>query len=826
MWWVLAVLALVAWFFAGLYRPKPRTNGQSATALPPRQPDRLITADAPVVAPPLRCKTQVAVRWLAPGEACTVHRFTIPSGMIYVGPIPRVRFGFDRSQAHIIDPYVQVDSRNPDLAGQNITYWPSYGEITPQARAGYLQWLAGGRRDPNAGISYVFLFFYGLEHRLFSERAWQDAPAILQEVEELLATYGGQGSFRGYATRFIDAVRLSTGAMPDDPPNEIPPRSYELPLSLQLGLSRQLTQGRLAGNWLLAWYVAHPESQLRTPATRCFAEFRQLFLQRFAEHYPQGLAVRIPAKKLKLFYRPASGTSQVALRGPGTGLPDPAALTAPVKVAANLAAECTTALDSYSRFLGRHPNKRNTLVATLLLPTELRGAAMSMLDDLRAKLQAATPTGIQESTVGALLAELGFDVAAGKKLSATDLNQLSLGLQSLGFGIEPDPRFGGKVAGANTSVLLFRARDGASIDPTRPAYVAARMLIEIAAVAATIDVENIAPGLGRVEAEIANLSELTDDERLRLYAYLASFRRTTPNPRQVLGKLSALAQSQRERIARVALGALLANRRIGADEVDFAEKLYKALALPAQQLYSDIHAATGGTVSRELPRVAAAEPPQRGTPIPQSPATTTLRTGGKPAPKPAAQPITLDPQRLAERRRAAEALREKLGRPAEEEPSSLTADRISPPTSRRVEPPPAAPAVDASALARIRQETDAVRVLLSDVFADSEEELSPQTNGASHDVDAASMVAPPTRFTGLDGNHAAVLDLIITRQGTISRRELEAEFTRLGMFFDGALETINDWAFSRFEELLIEEGDPCIVPRHLLEKLIEPPEAA
>lgn len=551
VWWVLAGL-IVAWL---LRRPKRPTNSPSATVLPTHQPERLIMTDTPVAPPsPQKRRAQVAILWLAPGEAYTIQRFTIPGGMIYVGPLPRARYGFDRGQAHIIDPDAPIDSRNPDFAGQSIPYWPSYSEITPQARAGYLQWLAGGRRDPNAGISHVFLFFYGLEHRLFSEGAWQDAPVILHEVEELLAIYGGQSSFRGYAARFIDAVRLSTGAIPDDPPDEIPPRSYELPLSLQFGLSRQLTQGRLPGNWLLAWYVAHPESQLRTPATRCFAEFRQLFLLRFAEQYPQGLAVRTPVKKLKLLYRPANGTAQIALRGPGTGLPDPAALTAPLKVAATLAADCTTALDSYSRFLGRHPNRRNTLVASLLLPAELRGAAMSMLDDLVAKLQAMTPTGIQETTAGALLAELGFNVAANKKPSATDLNQLSLGLQSLGFGMEPDPRFGGKIAGANTSVLLFRARDGASLDPTRPAYVAARMLIEIAAVAATIDAENIAPGLGRVEAEIGNLSELTDDERLRIYAYLASFRRTTPNPRQVLGKLSALAQSQRERIARVALG--------------------------------------------------------------------------------------------------------------------------------------------------------------------------------------------------------------------------------------------------------------------------------
>ena len=36
---------------------------------------------------------------------------------------------------------------------------------------------------------------------------------------------------------------------------------------------------------------------------------------------------------------------------------------------------------------------------------------------------------------------------------------------------------------------------------------------------------------------------------------------------------------------------------------------------------------------------------------------------------------------------------------------------------------------------------------------------------------------------------------------------------------DGAIETINDWGFDRFDELVIEDGDLLVVPTHLLAQL-------
>jgi TerB N-terminal domain len=84
-------------------------------------------------------------------------------------------------------------------------YWPSYSEISSGARRAYLNWLAGGRRDPEADIGFVFLFFYGLERRAIidgakDEPAQADWPVIAAELRRLLSIYGEKShSFRRYA---------------------------------------------------------------------------------------------------------------------------------------------------------------------------------------------------------------------------------------------------------------------------------------------------------------------------------------------------------------------------------------------------------------------------------------------------------------------------------------------------------------------------------------------------------------------------------------------------------------------------------------------------
>lgn len=843
-WWILLGVAVVWWLFSGRQSKRPVAGGQiqdpspeetkpAQTLLSPVEGDSTQYLSRPRL--PRQAKIATPVRWIAPEETIDIQGFRLSHGLIYVGSISRsASYQPNRHEAHVIDPAAPIDRRKTGIADV-MSYWPSYSGATPAARNAYLAWLAVGRRDPLANIGYVFLFFYGLEHRLFVENAWQDAPAIAAEVKALLAIHHDDTSFRWYSRSFLDAVAVATGNVGDAPRLELRARSgNELPHSVRCGVGRRIVQGRLSGEWLLEWYLAHPETILRTPATRCFDEFCQLFQHRFAAQYPNGLNVRIPAKKLRLSYSLASGARSVPIPGDYTSWPDPISLTAPLKVAAAIASDCSSALDSYSRLLGRDPTAKESLTAQMLLPAGLENRMSERLQDLQQKLNALSPTGVWETTVGEALTVTQVAAAEQKKPSASNLQTLSLGLASLGFGMEPDPRFGGKITAASTPILLFRAKEGAAIDAERPAYVAARVLVEIGAIAATIEAVNASAGLNAVQAEIQLLADLTGTERLRLQAYLATVRRASPNPKSALQKLAAYAEPQRRQIARVAIGALAADRRVGADEVRFAERLYKALGLPSEQLYAELHGASGASKlgDEALPTVLAAEAATGGVAI-HKPAASVSADRTKTQQQPPRksiniEPRTIDPARLAERRKATQTVANLLKRSSDSQPEPHQSIEFEP-TRLELQPPPATsreaitPAIiiDSRALVQKRQETQHVHLLLRDVFGeDADLDPDPITSMSATQTNERP-ATQLSKFTGLDPEHATLVELLVIHQGRLSRSHFEAAVSQQGLFVDGALETINDWAYGRFNELLVDDGDTLIVPGHLLPQLEE-----
>ncbi|HEU0165540.1 MAG TPA: TerB N-terminal domain-containing protein, partial [Thermomicrobiales bacterium] len=102
-------------------------------------------------------------RWLAQGESIEIQGYRVSGGMIYVGKsLPTQQGG---PEPALIDPDLRVDQHQEDTLGRGLDYWPSYAGISPKERAGYLNWLATGRRNPVVSIGFVFLYFYGLERR-------------------------------------------------------------------------------------------------------------------------------------------------------------------------------------------------------------------------------------------------------------------------------------------------------------------------------------------------------------------------------------------------------------------------------------------------------------------------------------------------------------------------------------------------------------------------------------------------------------------------------------------------------------------------------------
>ena len=141
-------------------------------------------------------------RWVLPGETVAVDAVKIVGGNFYLGSSLPAK-NSDETDNCLVNPSLRVGP-GTDPAGETMPYWPSYSAIHPNARRSYLNWLASERDDPDASIGFVFLYFYGLERRFFVDGASADNDAIIGEVRRLLSIYGGNGSFRRYATQFLD----------------------------------------------------------------------------------------------------------------------------------------------------------------------------------------------------------------------------------------------------------------------------------------------------------------------------------------------------------------------------------------------------------------------------------------------------------------------------------------------------------------------------------------------------------------------------------------------------------------------------------------------
>ncbi len=551
-----------------------------------------------------------ATRWFGPGEEVTIAGIRVTGGMLYVGKSLRARDG--REESCLVDPDLPVAQTLRGNTG--LHYWPSYASITPTGRRAFLLWLADGRRDPSVDIGLVFIFFYGLERRLFIDRALTEAPSLVAEVERLLGIYGGNGSFQGYAQAFLGAARLAAGDLA--PPKPAPTGySYELPLGTRVHIGRLLAAGQpIDATAALLWVLGSPETRLRTPGQRCFAELEQLWTVRFAERNTGGLKVRTPQRRIKASYRAASGTFEVDVPGAHEGLPDIASVTAPLQGLRDLLESCMTELEPYSRLLGRRPEARDGLEAAMLLPPAIRGAAASgVLGAASTRLDALLgPTGMALTTPRALAEALGVQVgqdAPGQQL----VTRLSLMLDHLDVGLEPDRRYGGPATGADAKVVAFHAPGGAPVAAGHSAFDAARLALEIAVLAAAADGDVTPTELETLVAEARKAPRLEPHERLRLEAFVQSLAGEPPRIQAALKRAGALPADRRAAIAGAAVGAVLADGQATADEVRFLERLHRTLQLPPEAVHAALHQRVA---ERDEPMAVAAEDLPADVPLP------------------------------------------------------------------------------------------------------------------------------------------------------------------------------------------------------------------
>ena len=690
--------------------------------------------------------------WIPPGRSTSISGISIPGGMVYVGTTLRNPSG--RADPALIDTSKKIALRG-DYTDRNLMgYWPSYSEISPEARYAYLQWLAGGRKDPLADIGYVFLFFYGLERRAIVDcsgggdqikAAEADHPAIAKEVRRLLGIYGNlNSSFKRYANDFLTVVDLAgfTDKLYEKPVPEFN-GCYELPLYLRLALG-QCAVDRVAvpPPLALAWVRLDPNIHLRTPATRCPEQFERLFQQKYTDMLKGGLVLTKNKTKLKFVYRAASsGLHEYGeIKLTFGDIPDVAVLTGPVKKLQDVAEAAAKELESYSRLIGRSPDSARSLAALLTLPPSLWGA------DARRKLDALLARVPGDSMATMPLQELASSLGEVNTLERNLVASIARALESVHVGMEPDVLSGAKTPKAEDTVILFSLPVGETVSRCSGAYQAAALTLQLATAVALADGDIGAEELRHLRHQIEGWTHLTPAHQQRLRAHMRFLMDTPPSLASLKKRLEPLTTQAKEVIAKFMASIAQADGNVSPAEIKMLEKVYKALGVDPKKVFSDVHA------------VAVAAPGGKRT--------TAVSGVGMPAQIPASPGFQLDAARVA----------------------------------------------------ALQQDTDKISALLANIFTEeAPDAVAPPPNSEVALEPEEQQAESPHGLQGLDDAHTSLVFQLVSRPEW-TREELLDLASDLDLMLDGALERINEAAFDAYDEPLTEGEDPVTINRDILQK--------
>jgi tellurite resistance protein len=554
-------------------------------------------------------------RWIPPGGQINIRGFQIDNGLIYVGKNLPVVGGYG-NDACLIDPSLTVAVGPRALNEDGLDYWPHYASISPKTRGAYLQWLADGRCEPSTDIGFIFLFFYSLERRLLvdgnsSGISEEERGIIHREILRLVETYGHNQSFRRYALDLL-AVSWTMFQYGPELPEYITAENGNLLAPIRLRLALQVSKGKpIPWETAFQWIRLRPDFNFRTPARRCPREFQELFRIRYHRKFGAGLIVKPNKTPFAIEYRAASPSLVAPLRLDVEMLSDPFNLSQPFKKLASIAEECSSALDSYSRYLGRKDANPTSLSALTLLPEDL------LTDQPLAKLAAGIL--LDACTEGPNLLSLAdfchkIGETAPTEFGRKDLERMATLFDQLEIGMAPDPRYHNIKAGKDGTIAIFRNGHGTGFKPSSEFLALNTILILGASVSAADDQNSAAEELVLQNLINDNL-KLNQSEKDSLSAVLHWCLRTPQGTAGMKQRIAALGAADRTVIGKVMVSVANADGHIDAKEIKLLEKIYAALGLPGGQVTTDIH----GLMAATEPVTVRHRDPSITYPIPRPP---------------------------------------------------------------------------------------------------------------------------------------------------------------------------------------------------------------
>jgi uncharacterized tellurite resistance protein B-like protein len=343
-------------------------------------------------------------------------------------------------------------------------------------------------------------------------------------------------------------------------------KGWEIPLSVRIRIGQFAAKGTpIPPEWALAWVWYHPETRLRTPALRCTEEFARLFARRYAKTYGPGLTARPGKARLRGAFK-STNFSLGAVRLDTQMVPNTFEHKAPVRKLREIFIQASDELDAYSRWIGRNPEHAGTLPALAQLPAELvdqsNSTGKAFIQWANGHLAAGDPARIPGAEIVTLWAGDGTQ----KLTKAQSKSFLELA-HRLGFGVEPDVRFGGQVISTSEPVVMFRISPDAPAEADS-AYTSAVLLVHLAAAVAAADGHISRSEVGHLGSWVATNLHLSPSAQTRLFAHLLRLAATDIKLTGIRKRIDPLTTDQRRAMGDLLVALASSDGTVSPEEPD------------------------------------------------------------------------------------------------------------------------------------------------------------------------------------------------------------------------------------------------------------------
>ena len=165
-------------------------------------------------------------------------------------------------------------------------------------------------------------------------------------------------------------------------------------------------------------------------------------------------------------------------------------------------------------------------------------------------------------------------------------------LARLSIGIAPDPRFALRSPRLGEPVVLFPLPGGiTALEEVSDGYKELLVSIAMGSFVAHADGSIAARERITLEAWI-EAAQLPEAERVRLHANLKWMLSVAPDLGLLRRRLKDASEDSRQALGKIALSMAAVDGVIDPGEIKAIEKLYKAIGLPTDDIYSSLHADT------------------------------------------------------------------------------------------------------------------------------------------------------------------------------------------------------------------------------------------